>query len=320
MRSSSKSKITVASPSSTANLGPGFDVLGLGIDAFYDKVTLERKPAQNKRKRIEIVRTSTSSNLSTTPEKNSAGLVVKKMMDEFAIESKVRITIAKQVPVGYGLGSSAASASAAAVAFDKLFRLKLASNKLVEFAGYGEAASAGSPHYDNVAASVLGGFVIVKTHPFLDIVRISHPKDLRLCIAIPKMKTPKKKTEFSRSLLPKKINISDVTKNISNAASMAAGFCRHDLELISKSVNDSIAEPRRKKMIPGYDKIKDKVLGTGALGFTISGAGPSVIAFASKSNNIKAISSSMSQGFKEAGLDSEVIMCRPSTGSKVVKS
>ena len=129
------------------------------------------------------------------PEKNTAGLVVKNMKKKLKIKNGVEIKIKKGVPTGFGMGSSAASAAAAAVAFDKLFGLKLDGNTLVEFAGSGEKASAGSVHYDNVAASVLGGFVIVKTNP-LDVIRIEPPKNLRMCIAIPDIAVPKRRQKY----------------------------------------------------------------------------------------------------------------------------
>ncbi|MFB5648591.1 MAG: homoserine kinase, partial [Candidatus Nitrosomaritimum aestuariumsis] len=149
-----RSKITVVAPSSTANLGPGFDVFGLAVNAFYDEITLTK----TKEKKVSIV---TADEIPTNPDKNTAGLVVKNMIKKFRTKDGIEIKIKKNVPAGYGMGSSAASAAAAAVGFDKLYGLKLDDNSLVEFAGIGEKASAGSIHYDNVAASVLGGFVIV---------------------------------------------------------------------------------------------------------------------------------------------------------------
>jgi homoserine kinase len=130
------SKVTVKAPSSTANLGPGFDVFGLAVDAFYDTVTLTKI-----KKGIKIV---TDDNIPTNPEKNTAGLVVKNMKKKFKIKQGIEINIKKGIPAGFGMGSSAASAAATAVAFDKLFGLKLDGNSLVEFAGSGEKASAGT--------------------------------------------------------------------------------------------------------------------------------------------------------------------------------
>ena len=212
------------------------------------------------------------------------------------------------------MGSSAASAAAAAVAFDKLFGLKLDGNSLVEFAGSGEKASAGTIHYDNVAASVLGGFVIVKTNP-LDVIRIEPPKNLRMCVAIPKMDVPKKKTKVSRGVIPKKIKLTDSILNLSNAATIVAGFIKKDPELIGNSIKDVIVEPARQHMIPGFAKIKQNALKAGAFGVTISGAGPSVIAFSKNSSNLKKISLAMSKGFESANTKCQTIVCKPSKGA-----
>ena len=299
-------KITVKAPSSTANLGPGFDVFGLAIDAFYDVVTLTKT-----KNGVTIV---TDDNIPTNPENNTAGLVVKNMKEKFGIKDGIEIKIKKGVPAGFGMGSSAASAAAAAVAFDKLFGLKLDGNSLVEFAGFGEKASAGSVHYDNVAASVLGGFVIVRTNP-LDVIRIDPPKNLRMCIAVPKLDVPKKKTKVSRGVIPKKIKLTDSVLNISNAAGIVAGFMRKDPDLIGNSIKDAIVEPARLHMIPGFLKVKENALKAGALGVTISGAGPSIIAFSKSSSNLKRISTAMSKGFASANTKCQIVICKPSRGA-----
>ena len=303
--------ITVKAPSSTANLGPGFDVFGLALNAFFDEVKLTKI----KNKGIMI---KSSDNVPTNPLKNTAGIVVKKMMEKFKIKSGVEIIIKKGVPAGYGMGSSAASAAAAAVAFDKLFNLKLDANTLVNFAGMGEKASAGSIHYDNVAASVLGGFVIVKNNP-LEVIRIEPPNDLSLCVAIPELKVPAKKTKVSRSVIPKKIKISDSIENLSNAAAIVAGFTLKDSTLIGNSIKDVIVEPSRQHMIPGFKKVKTNALSAGALGVTISGAGPSVIAFATRKSNLKKIATAMEKGFSSAKTKCELIICIPSKGASIKK-
>jgi len=300
------SKVTVKAPSSTANLGPGFDVFGLAIDAFYDVITLTKTKSG-----IIII---TDDNVPTNPENNTAGLVVKNMKKKFRIKDGIEIKIKKGVPAGFGMGSSAASAAAAAVAFDKLFGLKLDGNSLVEFAGYGEKASAGSVHYDNVAASVLGGFVIVKTNP-LDVIRIEPPTNLRMCIAVPKIAVPKKKTKVSRGVIPKKIKLTDSVLNLSNAAAIVTGFMKKDSELIGNSIKDVIVEPARQHMIPGFAKVKQNALKAGALGVTISGAGPSVIAFSKSSADLKKISLAMSRGFAAANTKCQTVICKPSKGA-----
>ncbi len=301
--------IVVRSPCSTANLGPGFDVFGLALDAYYDEVCLKKSN--------NGIKIQSSDLIPLIPEKNSAGLVIKGMIKKFKIKSGLIVEIKKGVPAGFGIGSSAASAAAAAVAFDALFDLNLNEKTLVEFAGIGEKASAGSIHYDNVAASVLGGFVIVRTNP-LDIIRIEPPKDLVLCVAIPKITVPPKKTQVSRSVLPKQVLLSDYVKNMSNAAAIVAGFMKKDAKMIGKSVKDIIVEPARQHMIPGFVQVKENALDAGALGVTISGAGPAVISFATKSTDSKKICNAMKEGFASAKTKCHTIICKPSKGAAVV--
>ena len=303
--------ITVRAPSSTANLGPGFDVFGLAVNAFYDEVTLTK----TKTKGLRIV---TEDDIPTNPDKNTAGLVVKNMISAFKTKDGIEIKIKKNVPAGFGMGSSAASAAAAAFAFDKLYNLRLDGNSLVKFAGIGEKASAGSIHYDNVAASVLGGFVIVRTDP-LDIIKVDPPANLRMCIAVPKLKVPKKKTKVSRGVIPKKISLKDSIVNLSNATAIVAGFINKDPDLIGKSIKDVIVEPARLHMIPGFSKVKENALKAGALGVTISGAGPSVIAFSKKSADLNKISLAMSKGFASSKTECQTIICKPSVGATIKK-
>jgi len=300
------SKVTIRAPSSTANLGPGFDTFGLAINAFYDEVTLTKT-----KNGVTII---TDDNIPTNPENNTAGLVVKNMKKKLKIKSGVEIQIKKGIPAGFGMGSSAGSAAATAVAFGKLFKIKLNSNQLVEFAGFGEKASAGTIHYDNVAASVLGGFVIVKTNP-LNVITIDSPMNLRMCVAVPKIVVPKKKTKVSRGVIPKKVKLVDAVLNLSNASAIVAGFMKKDPELIGNSIKDVIVEPARQHMIPGYEKVKQNALKAGAYGVTISGAGPSIIAFSKSSFDLKKISAAMSRGFKTANIESQTIICKPSKGA-----
>ncbi len=301
--------VRVKAPCSTANLGPGFDVFGLALDAFYDEIQLIKKG--------NGITIESSDPIPLEPGKNSAGLVVKEMAKKFKIKDGLCLKIKKNVPVGFGMGSSASSAAAAAVAFNALFNLNLDSNSLVQFAGIGERASAGSVHYDNVAASVLGGFVIVRTNPF-NVIKVEPPKDLVLCVAIPKIEVPQKKTKVSRSVLPKEIKISDHVKNLANAAAITAGFVKKDVELIGNSISDIIVEPARKHLIPGFDRVKANALKAGALGVTISGAGPSVISFASTSTDSYKICKAMEKGFASAKIKSITMVCKPSKGAFVI--
>jgi homoserine kinase len=104
-----------------------------------------------------------------------------------------------------------------------------------------------------------------------------------MCIAVPTLKVPKKKTKVSRGVIPKKVSLSNSITNLSNAAAIVAGFMKKDPDLIGESIKDVIVEPARQHMIPGFTKVNENALKAGALGVTISGAGPSVIDFSKSS-------------------------------------
>ena len=307
---------SAAAPCSTANLGPGYDVFGLALDAFEDKVKVSRASSDGEG-RISIKNSDQA--IPSTPESNSAGLVAKKMMQDFGISDNIEIEITKGVPTGYGVGSSAASAAAAAMAFNTLYDLKIDKNRLVEYAAEGEVASAGTKHYDNVSASLLGGFVVCRiASDRLQFTRLEPPKDLVLVVAVPWLEVPKKKTEVARSVLPKVVPLKDVVHNISGAATIVAGFALKDVETITKGIDDAIIEPARKHLIPGYDSVKQNAISAGALAVTISGAGPSMIAFLKTSKNAKTVAAAMVKGFKETGIESRTFVCRASKGARLL--
>jgi homoserine kinase len=307
---------SAAAPCSTANLGPGYDVFGLALDAFEDKVKVSRASSDGEG-RISIKNSDQA--IPSTPESNSAGLVAKKMMQDFGISYNTEIEVTKGVPSGYGVGSSAASAAAAAMAFNTLYDLKIDKNRLVEYAAEGEVASAGTKHYDNVSASLLGGFVVCRiASDRLQFTRLEPPKDLVLVIAVPWLEVPKKKTEVARSVLPKVVPLKDVVHNISGAATIVAGFALKDVETITKGIDDAIIEPARKHLIPGYDSVKQNAISAGALAVTISGAGPSMIAFLKTSKNAKTVAAAMVKGFKETDIESRTFVCRASKGARLL--
>ncbi|MDP8888386.1 MAG: homoserine kinase [Thermoproteota archaeon] len=306
---------SAAAPCSTANLGPGYDVFGLALDAFEDKVKVSRTYPGVRRITIK----NSDQAIPSIPESNSAGLVVKKMMQDFEISDSTEIEVTKGVPSGYGFGSSAASAAAAAVAFNALYDLKIDRNRLVEYAAEGEVASAGIKHYDNVSASLLGGFVIcLIASDRLQFTRLEPPKDLVLVVAVPCLEVPKKKTEVARSVLPKVVPLKDVVHNISGAATIVAGFALKDVETITRGIDDAIIESARKHLIPGYDNVKQNAISAGALAVTISGAGPSMIAFLKTNKNATMVAAAMAKGFKETGVESRTFVSRASNGARLL--
>ena len=299
--------VTVTAPASTANLGAGFDVFGMALDGRHDTVSVA--PA-------DAITVTADGGVPSDPARNTAGIVAAAIRDDFGTGG-VRITIRKGVPAGYGMGSSAASAAGAAVACNELFGLGLDRTALVRYAGYGERASAGSIHYDNVAASVCGGFVIVRTDP-LDVTVMQPPEDLALCVAVPRISVPEGKTGVSRGAVPKSIPLKDVTSNVASAASMVAGVAGGDVRLMGRALRDAIAEPARRGMIPGYGEVARLAMQAGAAGVTISGAGPSVIAMMEGVSRMDSIRDAMSEGFGSAGVDCTTIPCRPAPGARVI--
>ena len=217
--------VTVRAPCSTANLGPGFDVFGLALDAFYDEVTVTKKP---KSFGIKIV---SSDDIPLDPKKNTVGIAAKAMMEnEDGAIRGLEISIKKGVPAGYGLGSSAASAAACIVGMNVLDGGGWEQESLVYFAGQGEKASAGTVHYDNVAAAVAGGFVVVQENDLklgysefpLEVSRFDVSDELKVVLAIPKIKIPKMKTKVSRGVLPKTVKFTDAMKDLGHAANIVA--------------------------------------------------------------------------------------------------
>ncbi len=294
-------------PSSTANLGPGFDIFGLALNAYYDEVEIVITNSG-----ITIV---SQDDIPLEPRSNSAGLAILRLCKDHEINDGLEIKIKKGVPAGYGLGSSAASAAAAVKAMDALYDLNLSNEELIRYAAMGEEASAGSMHYDNVAASMLGGFVIVRSNP-LRVVRIE-PPDLTLCIAIPKIATPKMKTQAYRSVIPSSIPLKSMVENMANASMIIAGFIFKDVRLITESIKDVIVEPARAVLIKGYEQVKKNALDAGALAVTISGAGPSMIAFVDGDEEV--VSRAMIEGFRSVGIDAHAITCKPDKdGAKII--
>jgi len=300
--------------SSTANLGPGFDVFGLGLDFFYDTVSIHKLATKNGKIKIALDK---NVNIPSSAKQNSASLSVMKIAQKFKIRNDLEIRITKGVPIGLGLGSSAASSAAAVVAFNELFECKLTDNEILDYAAEGEVSSAGVKHYDNVVASLFGGFVIVRTFPTLNFIKINTPKDLIVVVCVPKIITPSRKTKLARSVIPKEITINDLTKNLANACIMVSGFFLQDTKLLANGINDSIVEPARKGLIPGYDNVKLNAYHSGALAVTISGAGPSMIAFTNSAKNASKIGRSMEQGFAESKVVSSAYVCRPSRPARV---
>jgi len=309
-------KVTVKAPATTANLGPGFDVFGIALENPNDKVTIA--PVS---KGIEInVSGLAADTIPTEPEKNTAGVVAKHILQEFSLKTGLMITLEKGILPSVGLGSSAASAAAVAFGLNHLFNLKLEHKQLIQLAAKGEIASAGFEHADNVSAAIYGGFIIIKSYSPLEVIHLEPPPNLDICIAIPEVPTSPKKTEKARSVLPKTVSMEKLVHNVGHAATMAAGFATGDVDLIGKSMSDAVVEPTRAFMIPGYEKVRERALKAGACGVAISGAGPAMIAIVNSNNtNAFKVAKAMEEGFKSAGVSASTLCTKPGKGVSLLE-
>ncbi|XRO75134.1 homoserine kinase [Methanocaldococcus sp. 28A] len=263
-------EIKVKAPCTSANLGVGFDVFGLCLKEPYDIVEVEVIDDK------EIIIEVDDENIPTDPDKNVAGIVAKKMINDFNIDKGVKIKIKKGVKAGSGLGSSAASSAGTAYAINELFKLNLDKLKLVDYASYGELASSNAKHADNVAPAIFGDFTMVTNYEPLEILHIPIDFRLDILIATPNISI---NTKEAREILPKSVDLKDLVNNVGKACGMVYALYNKDKLLFGRyMMSDNIIEPVRGKLIPNYFKVKEEVKDK-VYGITISGSGPSIIAF-----------------------------------------
>lgn len=253
--------IEAIAPASSANLGAGFDVFGVALDALFDSVYVEVVEGNN----IEISVEGVGVNLiSVEPHKNTAGIVAKTILDFSNKKCGLTIRIKKGVRPASGLGSSAASAAAAALAINKALQLNLSKKELIKFAAQGEVASAGAPHADNVSPAILGFFTIVKSYEPLEVIQLPSPKNVEFAIAIPEI--VKKDTSSARAVLPKQVRLSDLVHNVGHATAFIAGIALNDVDLMGRSMADSIVEPARASFDSRFNRRKKECSRSGSSG------------------------------------------------------
>jgi homoserine kinase len=276
----------------------GFDVLGHSFQAIGDRVTAKRLP----RPEVRIARIhGLVADLPLDPEKNTAGMAVLSMVRDLGLDFGVELTIEKGIPLGSGLGGSAASAVAAVVATNALLPRALDKLELLKFAMKGEAVASGSVHVDNIAPSLYGGLVLTVGIDNPNVKQIPVPSDIRCVLVHPHMTLS---TRAAREILNRSIDLSYVIWQSANLAGFLTGCFTNDLRLIRESLEDVIIEPQRKVLIPGFQAVKDGAMQHGALGCSISGAGPTVFAWCEQAQSER-IRDAMVAGFAAHGLASD---------------
>ncbi len=303
---------------STANLGPGFDTFGLALDRYSDLVRVQLTDGKGQvRIRAKGLH---ASKVPTQVSENSAGPPAVEMLQQASSGKGLELVIEKRVPVGIGLGSSGATAAACVKALDALLGLNLSDDELVRVASLGEVAASGSPHADNVAASLLGGFVIVYGENPARAVSVKPPSGLVVVVVTPEVSLPRKKTRLARSLVPKTVSLQEAVHNIGRASTIVAGFAKGRIDLIGRAMEDVIAEPYREKLIPGYQAVKKAALGAEAAGVAISGAGPSVVALVDRRRcDPRQVGRAMAREFSRHNVRSRFFVSRPAPGATVLR-
>jgi len=311
-------EVFAEAPASSANLGPGFDVFALAFREPKDTIHLSAEKSD--RLTISIVQ-GRGIRIPLNVEENAAGAVAEAIAKDFGVKAEVKLRIWKGVPIGIGMGSSAASSAAGAVAMNEIFDLDMPKEELIYYAGEGERTASGTAHYDNVSASIMGGFVIVKGGDRPRVISFRAPKDLALCIATPVVKLPTRKTEYARSILPKTTSLKSMVQNVASASTIVSGFALKDIGLIGDGMNDRIVEKARKRLIPAYDMVKSEAIRAGASGVCISGAGPSILAVVdSRKMKVSNVLDAMIASFRRAGVRANGFVTRVGDGAKIVEN
>jgi len=309
---SPRQQATAFAPASVGNVAVGFDVLGHSVQAIGDRVTAKRIAEPTVR--IAAI-TGLVKDLPLEPEKNTAGMAVLSIIRDQKLDFGFELTIEKGIPLGSGMGGSAASAVAAVVAANALLPKPLDKLGMLKAAMHGEKVASGSVHVDNIAPSLFGGLVLTVGVDNPNVKQIPVPPSVRAVLVHPHMMLS---TREARAILKRTVDLSDVIWQTANISGFITGCFTGDLQLIRESLLDVIIEPQRRVLIPGFDAVKKGFMDNGALGGSISGAGPTVFAWCEEPKAV-AVRDAMVKAFKDHGLESDAwISTLDANGARVV--
>jgi homoserine kinase len=264
--------VTAYAPASTANISVGYDILGMALKQPGDRVTVTRIPERT----VTILNSgSTDINIPLEPSKNCAGYPLLHILDDYNLNFGFQIEIEKGIPIGSGLGGSASSAVAAVVAANQFLPTPLCKKDLISYCVLGEQIASGSAHADNVAPSLLGGMVAVSQDEPYQCIQLPIHKNLYYIVWYPNIRID---TKDARAHLNTTVPLDVYTRQSYNLVGFLAGLFNEDCSLLQKSLTDLIVEPQRKILISGFDEAKEAAIQSGALGFGISGSGPTCFA------------------------------------------
>lgn len=283
-------------PASIGNVAVGFDILGHSFAGPGDIATVRR--IDEPLVRIKAIR-GVVTDLPLQAEKNTAGMALIAMRAKLKLEHGFEVEIDKGIALGSGMGGSAASCVAALVGANALLEQPVSREELYPFALEGEAIASGGRHGDNIGPLLLGGLVISSADR---LVRVPVPEAWHVALVHPHVIL---ETRRARQALVGDYALTDFVRQSGNLALVLSGCWSGDATLVSAGLRDVLVEPRRAPLIAGFRAVQNAALENGAMGASISGAGPSVFAWFQTREAAEQAAKSMQQAFREIGFDSD---------------
>jgi homoserine kinase len=295
-----RSGLKVIAPATVSNLACGFDTLGMAIDIPADEII--GRWTDTPGVRISAI-TGYKKNIPHEADQNTAGIAATALLRYLGEEGRgLDLKIHKHIPAGSGLGSSASSAVAAVVVVNELLDHPLEKRDLIPFALEGEMVASGSLHGDNVVPALLGGLMLIRDIHTYDYHRIYTPPGLYMAILLPGLSLS---TREARSLLHNDVPLTSMVKQAANLGAFVIGMHNSDLDLIRRSMIDHVIEYQREHLIPHFVTIRDVATKLGALGCSISGAGPAIFALCQEKLQATEIAAAMLNVYEKHALEAK---------------
>lgn len=291
-------EIKIFSPATVANLSCGFDVLGCCLDEVGDEMRIVKNDLQ----KVRITKVS-GQELPMEAEKNVAGVAAMALLKKLKEKQGFDIEIDKRIKVGSGIGSSSASAAGAVFGVNRLLGEPFSPAELIPFAMEGERLASGNAHADNVAPALLGGFCLVRSYDPLEVISLPVPPELRIVVLHPLIEI---RTKDSRSIIKQQVSLQKAIKQWGNLGAFVSALHTNDYELLGRSLQDEIVEPIRSILIPLFSELKKTALNNGALGFGISGSGPSVFSLCKGEENAMYVKNAIREFYEDKGIEFEL--------------
>lgn len=302
-------KILVRVPATTANLGPGFDALGLALDRWNDAIFSLREDGQTQVK----VQGEGQGRL-PTGEDNLIAASARRVYDLANVPfTGMEIECVNRIPLGSGLGSSSAAILTGMLGANRLLNEPFPADDLLQHAIEIEG------HPDNLAPAMLGGLVVSMATDGNFISRrldsINRHKPLHATIVLPEVNFP---TAEARQVLPDRVSMQGAAENIGRAVMVTEALRSGDMELLGAAMQDSLHQPYRLPLIPGAAEALEAAREAGAAAAALSGAGPALIAFSEALD--PAIGAAMQTAFSDAGIPARIMELKTSDrGASVQK-